>query len=79
MDNLQKFKGVISDVLKINEEDISDSLMPEDIAEWNSLNHLILISELEDTFNISFDIDDIPKMKSIGDIKKVLNKYGFNM
>ena len=37
-----------------------------DIAEWNSLNHMILISEVETAFNLEFKFDPgvtLPKCK----------------
>ncbi len=47
---------------------ISEATKPDDIDEWDSLMHITLISEIEDVFNIHFEMDDVTKMKNVGDI-----------
>ena len=39
-----------------------------DIAEWNSLNHMILISEVETAFNLKFKLKELNKMQNVGDL-----------
>ncbi len=39
-----------------------------DIAEWNSLNHMILISEVETAFNLKFKLKELNKMQHVGDL-----------
>ena len=50
-----------------------------DIDEWDSIGHMTLISELEETFNISFDTDDIVNFSSYQEGKKILSKLGVNL
>ena len=49
--------------LKINEDMDSN-----DISLWDSLHHVTLLSMLQETFNISFDIDEIVEMETVRDI-----------
>lgn len=44
-----------------------------DIAGWNSLNHVMLTSELEKEFGIKFGLDEMLGMRSFGDICKVVH------
>jgi len=46
----------------------------EDIPEWDSLNHLNLIIELEDNFKINFTKDEIVKITSVKSLLEILNK-----
>jgi acyl carrier protein len=46
------------------------------LEEWDSFNHLRLVSELEDTFEITLDDEDIPEMTSLQRIKALLLRYG---
>lgn len=39
-----------------------------DVAAWNSLNHVLLITAIEKEFNIRFDLLQMVDMQSIGDI-----------
>jgi acyl carrier protein len=77
MNNLEKFNRVISDALNIkNIENIDDGMGPDEIEDWDSLAHVELVTGLEEKFGKSFDVVDISRMYTIGDIKKILKKYG---
>lgn len=39
-----------------------------DVAKWDSINNLILLTEIEDCFGIAFPIDIILNAKNIGDL-----------
>lgn len=53
---------------------VSESMKRDDIKEWDSVNHLNLIVEIEDIYGVSFSIDEIEKISSIADILKKINK-----
>ncbi len=58
------FKAVFEDSgLEINQ-----NTSAKDIDNWNSLNHVILIAELEKEFNITFELDEMILFKNVGDI-----------
>lgn len=77
MSNLEKFNKVISDALNIKDvANVSDEMGPDEIEDWDSLAHVELVAGLEGQFKISLDVVDISRMYTIGDIKKILKKYG---
>lgn len=77
MKNLDKFNKIICDTLNIKDiGDIKDEMGPDEIKSWDSLAHVELVSALEENFDINFDVVDISRMYTIGDVKKILNKYG---
>ena len=53
---------------------ISLKTKKEDIPSWDSMSHLNLILNLEETFGHSFSIEDIEQIKSVQDIFTVINK-----
>lgn len=58
------FRSVFEDAaLEINPETSA-----KDIANWDSMNHILLITEIENQFEVSFEMDDLIEMKSVGDI-----------
>jgi len=67
MDRLTISEKVISVFRKIfpDEKDINLSTTADDIAKWDSLNHIILIRELEEQFNIRFDLFDIIEIRDV--------------
>jgi acyl carrier protein len=52
--------------------DIKSDSVRDDIATWDSINHLNLIVELEDFYHVSFTMDEIKDMASIKKIMAVL-------
>ena len=67
---------IIAKILLLNESEIKDDLTRNDIEEWDSMTHLVLISEIEQNFDYTFEDDDIASIKTIGDIKSILKKNG---
>ncbi|AKN29607.1 acyl carrier protein [Clostridium carboxidivorans P7] len=77
MSNLDKFNKVISDALNIKDTaNVTDEMGPDEIEDWDSLAHVELVTGLEEQFKINFDVVDISRMYTIGDVKKILKKYG---
>lgn len=80
MNNLEKLNKILCDVLDITSaEELSDELGPDEIQEWDSLAHVEIVTQLEGTFEISFEVIDVSRMYSIGDIKKIIKKYGVEL
>jgi len=76
MNNLQIFNKIIDSVWSIkNINEIEDSFGPDEIKDWDSLSHIELVVALEEEFEISLAVQDISRMYTIGDIKKILEKY----
>ena len=69
----EKLNEVFSDVF---DEDIT--VTPEttsaDIEEWDSLTHITLISEVEDTFGMKFSMKDVLGMKNVGEMADIIEK-----
>lgn len=76
MKNIDKLKKILIEIFKIeNIDEITDEMGPNDIKDWDSLAHVELVNALEEEFEINLDVIDISRMYTIGDIKKILNKY----
>jgi len=76
MENLGLVKEIVSKVFNYPINLINVNTTPVDIENWDSMNHLILISSIENQFNIEIDADDFEKLMKINDILILLNtKY----
>lgn len=73
-----KLKGILADVLLIDKKMISDDLSRKKVEEWDSMAHLMLVSEIEAAFGVAISDDDIMEIQTVGDIKKLLKKLGVN-
>ena len=75
MSNVQKLTTAFANALMIPEDKIVDSLKYQAIPEWDSVSHMVLITELEDAFDISLDTEDVIDMSSVLKAKEILAKH----
>ncbi len=77
MNNLDKYTQVFTETFNITAEE-AVGLKYQDIAAWDSVGHMGLISALEDAFDIMMDTDDIIDFNSYEKGKEILAKaeYG---
>lgn len=67
--NLEKiFREVFSNGSLV----ISRGMSASDVEGWNSLNHMILVSEIEKAFAIRFKLKDLNKMHNVGDMIDII-------
>lgn len=79
MSNLEKYNGVFKKMFNVPEEQLA-LLAYKETAEWNSMAQIALIAELEDTFEIDFDTEDIFSLKSYIIGKEMLStKFGIEL
>ncbi|NHJ33398.1 MAG: acyl carrier protein [Asgard group archaeon] len=76
--NQDKIIDIVSKILLVDKEEITDKISRNDFEAWDSMTHLVIISELEQNFDIILEDDDIAAMNTIGDIKTILTKYEVN-
>lgn len=76
MENREKYDSIFCTVFGVKKSDLGDSFTFKDIAEWDSVAHLNLISELEDAFDVMFETEDILNYVSYLNGLNILKKYG---
>ena len=76
---MEKLKKVLAKVLEIEEGAITEDTSPDNVENWDSFNGLMLVSELENTFDVKFTMDEVVSVKSVGDIKEALIKHGIEL
>ena len=74
----EKLYQIISRVFNVDNSKINDETSPENLEEWDSFNVYVLLDEIENEFNIKFDLDETLEIKKIGDFKKIFQKHGIN-
>ena len=52
--------------------EITDGLTANDVSNWDSLSHMILISEVETNLGITFKLKELNKMKNVGDMIDII-------
>lgn len=67
-DILASLNTIFKEVLHRNDIVLNEQMSAKDIAEWDSLSHMIIISNIEKEWNIHFKIREIIKMRNVGDM-----------
>lgn len=69
---VEQLTGIFREIFNDNAIVLSDSLTADDVATWDSLSHMLLITEIEDQFNIKFKLRELNKMKNVGALISII-------
>jgi len=64
----------MASVLGIKQEKLNDNFSRDNSEEWDSFNHLMLMSEIEKKTGIKFTIKEIESIKSFKNLKDTFEK-----
>ena len=65
---------IISKVLLLDTNELTDDLKRGDYEPWDSMAHLVLVSEIENKFDIVFEDDEVVDIWTVADIRILLSK-----
>ncbi len=68
-----KLELIFREVFGKESLNISREMSANDLSEWNSLNHMILVSEVENAFSIKLKLKDLNKMRNVGDMIDIIS------
>ena len=74
----EKLYQIISRVFNVDKNRVNDETSPENLEEWDSFNFYVLLDEVENEFNIKFDLDETLEIKKVGDFRKIFEKHGIS-
>lgn len=63
----ERMTKVFSEVFD-EEISLTEETTAADVDGWDSLTHITLISEIEDEFDIRFEMKDVTRMKNVGEL-----------
>ncbi len=69
---LSQLQKVFAEVFDDDDIVITEETVADDVDGWDSLNHITLIAEVEDNFDMKFAMKDVIGMKNIGDMVDIL-------
>jgi acyl carrier protein len=72
MSNIGKYNEVFKSVFNVQEDVLKDNFSQPNVANWDSVTHLTLVTTLEEEFDIMFDTDDILNLNSYEMGKEIL-------
>ena len=76
MANLEKYREAFIKALELSSDQVNENLKYQGVENWDSVGHMNLIAELEDTFDIMMETEDIIDFSSYEKGMEILGKYG---
>jgi acyl carrier protein len=73
---MDKLRHIFSSILGIPEESITDALSPKNTSSWDSLNAILILTEIERGFKLKFTFDEAMAVKDFGDAVKLVRSKG---
>ena len=70
-----RLKQIICDTLELETGDIEikDETLASDVPGWDSLNHINVITAIEEDYKVRFKGIEVLKCKNIGDLQNLVN------
>ena len=79
MSNKDNYDQVFIVSFDLDAKQLNDKLEYNSIEAWDSIGHMQIIAELEDIFEIEFEMDDIINFSSYNKGMEILAKYGIEV
>lgn len=76
MSDEEKLIIAFTTTMNIPSSEVKDSLTYQSIPEWDSMAHMRLVAEIDNSFNTMLDTEEILDMSSVKKTKEILSKYG---
>ena len=69
---LEKLQEIFQTLFNMPDLEIGDSLTAKDVSGWDSFNHINLVVNIEEEFEIRFTNEEVSALQNVGDLKKLL-------
>jgi acyl carrier protein len=74
METIVRIEKVLQNVFEDTTITINENTTANDIPAWDSLMHMIVISEIEEEFDLNFSFNEVSEFKTIADIIACIQK-----
>ncbi len=78
MDNREKLRDLLTDVLLLADEEFSSDLKCEDVETWDSLAVVAIAAGVEETFGYHFTPEEAVAITGVRDIIATLEREGIS-
>ena len=78
MNNSDPLLGLLTDFFNLPPDTHPQEISQQAIASWDSLAMVQLIADLQGTFSVEFDLEEIEALRSYDEIWRVLSRKGMS-
>jgi len=73
-DLLTTIRDILADVIEDDSLQLSERTTAEDVADWDSINHVKLLIALESELGFRFDTDEVDGLQNVGELIDLIQK-----
>jgi acyl carrier protein len=70
----EKLVEIVAELFDLAPAAVDDALTPEDVELWDSMNHLRLVSAVEQEFQIKLSMQEIESIHSLGALRALIEQ-----
>ena len=67
----EKVRQIAADLFDLQADQVTDSLSPHTLADWDSMQHLNLVLAIEARLGVQFDPSEIEQMQTMGEVIRI--------
>ena len=71
---LLKLTNIFREIFNDREIVINSKMTAQDIDNWDSLTHMLLISKIEEEFEIKFKLKELNNLNNVGNLVEIINE-----
>jgi acyl carrier protein len=69
-----KLVEIVAELFDLEAAAVHEALTPEDVELWDSMNHLRLVSAVEEEFQIKLSMQEIESIRSLGMLQALIEQ-----
>lgn len=69
---IEKLSAIFHEVFNNNSIVLQEEMTANDVENWDSLTHMLMITKVEEEFGIKFKLKELNKLKKVGDIVELI-------
>ena len=70
-----KLVEIVAELFDLEPAAVDDALTPEDVELWDSMNHLRLVSAVEEEFQIKLSMQEIESIRSLAVLRALVEQH----
>ena len=71
-----KLEDLLGLILDVDPTSLTDATCRHDVANWDSLAHLSVVSGVEETYDVLFSTAEMREVSSVGALRTILEAKG---
>lgn len=71
---IEKLTPIFRKELEMNDLVLTDNLSANDVDNWTSLTHMLIMTKVEEDFGVTFKLKELKKLQNVGDMITILEE-----